>query len=364
MISGTITLKDGSTIEVNDDNIVSGSVKYSMSTSTGGQFDIGTFNASRLKIGIFDEQSAGREFDAAEIKLFEGEGENQVATGIYYVDGTQTDRRGKVVKLVAYDAAVKFDVEKVVEADGGTSYYSTAKHLIAQICEKVGVDYVDYNNDDFVNVTYSINLAGNSAINDRAITTCRDMVMWICKMICANAVINREGKLEIRKAKYTADGEEIAVDHTFTADDRENIEFSDIRTYIKYLTAYINDDSYVDGGNIEFTSSYTSTDAQARAAAFSLSQNPMYNSHSSFWAKNWLDYIDSFKQREIKATVFDGVKVQLGDTCRFSGGKIDIGRRIIGVVTDIERTYNGKTVIICRAPKAVETEVEKGEESS
>lgn len=350
MISGTITLKDGSTIEISDDVIVSGSVKYSMSTSTGGEFDIGTFNAARLKISIYDEQSAGREFDAAEIKLFEGEGEEQVATGIYYVDGTQTDRRGKVVKLVAYDAAVKFDVEKLVSTDSWYAY-GEAKTMITKICQKVGVELVDFNVKDFVNTVYTTTISDDL----RSVTTCRDMIMWICKMICANAVINREGKLEIRKAKYDSADGEIETAFTFTGDDRKDIEFSDIRTYIKYLSAYT-----MNGTPIELTSSYTSTDAQARAASFSLSQNPLYigSDSTGYWATSWLNYIDSFKQREIKATVFDGVKVQLGDACKFSGGKIDIGRKIIGVVTDIERTYNGETVLICRAPKAVEAETE------
>ncbi len=348
MISGTVTLKDGTKIELNDNNIVSGSVKYSMNTSSGGKFDIGTFNAARLRIGIFDEQSAGREFDTAEIKLFEGENEEKLkATGVYYVDGTQTDRRGKIIKLTAYDGAVKFDVEKLKGVSGD------AATVIGRICEHIGIELVPFENDDFVNTEIST----DDSDEYPDITTCRDQIMWICKWICANAVMNRVGQLEIRKAKYTADGEEIAITHTFTADDREDIQFSDTRTYIKYLTAYI------DGKPQPFESTYTSSDVQARAAAFNLPENAFYldaQKYSNSGENNikaWLKYIDGFKQREIKATVFNGEKVSLGDTCRFKGGKIDIGRNIVGVVTDIERTYNGKTVIICHAPSAVETEV-------
>lgn len=353
MIKGTIKLKDGTTINITDETVVSGSVKYSMSTSTGGQFDVGTFNAAKLNISIYDEQSAGREFDTAEITLSEGDTEEAlIKTGTYYVDGTQTDRRGRVVKLVAYDAATKFDVD-IPEEWNGNSY--TPEALVEKLCGYIGIELVaDIDFSQFPN--YNVNSAAIGT--SKAVQTCRDVVMWICRQICCNAVITRDGKLDFRRAKYTSDGDgNINVDYTFTADDREDITFSDIRTYIKYLTAYNGD------GATDYISAYTSTDSQSRAAMFVLPENQLLSGLSTLYNINtaWLKYIDGFNQREIKATVFDGAKVKLGDTCRFSGGKIDIGRRIIGVVTDITRTYNGKTVLICRAPKAVEAELDTEE---
>ncbi len=359
MIKGTIKLKDGTTINITDETVVSGSVKYSMSTSTGGQFDVGTFNAAKLNISIYDEQSAGREFDTAEITLSEGDSEEAlIKTGTYYVDGTQTDRRGRVVKLAAYDAATKFDVDIPEEWFG--SYYGV-KGTIEKICEYVGVILAD-------GITWSqfpnYNLSARLGINP-AVQTCRDLVMWICKQICCNAVITRDGELDMRRAKYSVSNDIVDVDYTFTADDREDITFSDVRTYIKYLTAYNS------SGVADYTSNYTSSDSQARAAMFVLPENQWlagaFDSNPTDILDSvnnaWLNYIDGFKQREIKATVFDGVKVKLGDTCKFSGGKIDIGRNIVGVVTDINRTYNGKTVLICRAPKAVEAEEGESSES-
>lgn len=353
MIKGTIKLKDGTSINIADETVVSNSVRYSMSTSTGGEFDVGTFNAAKLNISIYDEQSAGREFDTAEITLSEGKSEETlIKTGTYYVDGTQTDRRGRVVKLTAYDAATKFDVDIPKEWNGNSYAPET---LIEKICNYIGIELVaDIDFSQFPNYNVDTAAIGTS----KAVQTCRDAVMWLCKMLCCNAVIARDGKLDIRRAKYTADSDgNIDVDYTFTADDREDIAFSDIRTYIKYLTAYNND------GATDYTSAYTSTDSQARAAMFVLPENQLLSGLSTLDNVNnaWLKYIDSFKQREIKATVFDGEKVKLGDTCKFSGGKIDIGRKIIGVITDITRSYNGKTVLICRAPKAVEVEIDTAE---
>lgn len=355
MIKGTITLKDGSIIDINDDTIVSGSVKYSMSTSTGGQFDIGTFNAARLKIGIYDEQSAGREFDAAEIKLFEGDDTvGFKATGVYYVDGTQTDRRGKVVKLVAYDSAVKYDVAIPEELMG---YSYEPKTIFQKLSEHVGVIFADFDEKQYPNYNASCEIG-----TSKAVQSCRDLIMWIAKFMCCNIVIDRQGVFTVRRVKYLSQDTAITVDHTFTADEREDITFSDIRTYIKYLTFY-------NFGEVkEMESSYTSSDAQARPGGFNLADNPCYPDRQggdrTLSYKSWLKYIDGYKAREIKATVFDGQKVSLGDTCKFSGGKIDIDRSIISVVTDIERTYNGKTVIICRAPKAVEYEITAEEEEA
>lgn len=348
MIQGKITLKNGTEIEINENVLVRDGLSFSMSTSSGGRFDIGTFNAAELKISIYDEEAAGHEFDTAVISLSEVDEseENASPLGTYYVDGTKTDRRNKFVKLVAYDAAVLFDVE--IDDTYKVSDEYNAEGIIYAACIAVTGNPQIFTsvNEGFPNASVT-----GLTLKSDSIQTWRDAVMWAAQLLCANVVINREGKLEVRRAKYLADGETIQSDHEIDGDQRISIRFSDIRTYIKYLTAYETERK-----TAVYTSSYTASDAQARPAEFTLPENPILRMKTKEEIReinsDWLKYIDGFKQREIKAKLFWNPKIQLGDTCRFSGGTIDVRRSIIGVVTDIKVKYNGVTTIICRAPEA------------
>ena len=353
MIQGKITLKNGAEIEITEDILVRDGLSFSMSTSSSGRFDIGTFNAAELKISIYDEEAAGHEFDAAIISLSEVDesGENSEPLGTYYVDGTKTDRRNKLVKLVAYDAATLFDIEIDEEfkvSDNALQFY-TPDQLISAASAAAGVP-AEMLPANFPNVS-----VGGLTLLSKSIQTWRAAIMWVAQLLCANAVINRDGKLEIRRAKYLADGETIQADHEINGDQRISIRFSDVRTYIKYLTAYETNQK-----TVNYTSGYTASDAQARPAEFTLPENPLFYTKSKDEIRqinqNWLLYIDGFKQREIKAELFGNPKIQLGDTCRFSGGTIDVRRSIVGVVTDIQIKHNGVTTIICRAPEAAVSE--------
>lgn len=364
MIQGKITLKDGTEIEINDGTLVQNGLSFSMSTSSGGRFDVGTFNAAEIRIAIYDEEAAGHEFDAAVIELSEaaeGEAEGDegdeektpVPLGTYYVDGTKTDRRNKMVKLTAYDAATLFDI--AIEDGYRVLDTYSAEGIVTAACVAVMGTPPPYTvaiDPDLPNASVS-----GLSLKSEAVQTWRDAVMWAAQLVCANAVINRDGKLEFRRAKYSSDGETIQADHEINGDQRISIRFSDIRTYIKYLTAY-----EADRKTANYTSGYTASDTQARPAEFLLPENPLLIKKTKDEIreinKDWLRYIDGFKQREIKAELFGNPAIRLGDTCRFSGGTIDVRRSIVGVVTDIRMKYNGITTVICRAPEAAVTEKE------
>ncbi len=350
MIQGKITLKNGTELEINEGMLVRDGLSFSMSTSSGGRFDIGTFNAAELRISIYDEEAAGHEFDAAVITLFDADesGENVSPLGTYYTDGTKTDRRSRFVKLTAYDAATLFDVE-IDDSSRAAEY--TVEALLNKASEVAGVGRIGsvagFPNSDIEKLTLA----------PESIQTWRDAVMWAAQLLCANAVSNRYGKLEIRRAKYLADGETIQVNHEINGDQRIGIRFSDVRTYIKYLTAYETERK-----TVNYTSSYTASDAQARPAEFTLPENPILRLKTEEEIRqinsDWLTYIDGFKQREIKAELFGNPKIQLGDTCRFFGGTIDVRRSIVGVVTDMQIKHNGITTVICHAPEAAVAEGE------
>lgn len=348
-ISGNITLKSGTVIEITDKSLVGNSLSGSMSVCSASSFDIGSFNAATLQIKIYDDEALDHEFDGAEIALtaVTGEGEEAVSesTGIYYVDGNKTQRRKNVVQLYTQDATTKFDIE-IGETIKTTTYTPYSALVVA--CEAAGVSLENADLSEFPN--YEITFTPSSA----SIQTYRDLVMWIAQLLCANAVINRDGKLEIRRAVYVAEGEagsSIIADYENTGKDRTSIQFSDVRTFIKHFSAY------VDNTPTEYDSGIDPSDTQARAGTFSFPKNPLVENLSTDTQtainEESLEYLDTFAPRNIKAQMFFNPSIKLGDTIRFKGGTIDVRGSIIGVVTGISWKYHGLMTVTCAAPTAV-----------
>lgn len=347
-LTGTITLKDDTVIEITDASLVNNSLSGNMSTCSASSFDIGTFNAATLQVKIYDDGALEHEFDGAEIALsILSESEEGVVTtpiGIYFVDGSKTKRQKNIVQLHAQDATSKFDVE-IGETIKATAY--TPYNAILAACETAGVTLATTSFSEFPN--NSIVFTPSSA----SVQTLRDLVMWCAQLLCANAVINRNGELEIRSARYLAEGgagSSIIADYESDGSDRVNITFSDVRTYVKYLSAY--------SGNSpkEYDSGVDPSDTQARQGSLSLMKNPIIENLSAEAQDSvneaFLEYIDTFAPRNVKAQMFLNPAIELGNTIRFSGGKVDVRRTIIGVVTGISWRYHGLMTVYCAAPTA------------
>lgn len=339
-LSSRIILKNGDELTVTDKNVIANSASVSMSTC-GNSFDVGTFNAATLKIGIYDDDALEREYDGATIKLQTIDDE-EVTTmlGTYYVDGEKSQRKKNMVNLVARDASVFFDAE--FDDSLRTSSF-TAQTAITKACELAGVPLVTTDFSTFPNTKLKFSLASKS------IQTLRDIVMWSAQLICANAVINRGGGLELRSPIFSGKDEKL-----ITGRMRRDITFSDVRTNVKYLTAYKGKTPTL------YSSAFVPKDAQCRAGELSLPFNPLLEETAEDSVdnvnKNWLSYIETFYPRKVKATLFSNSEIQLGDLLRFSGGCIDVRRSIVAVVTQIKWTYRGMMTVICAAPTAVKEE--------
>lgn len=351
MINGLITLADGTEIEVSDKIILANSLTIRMSTAQS-EFDVGSFNAAVLDIKIIDDEALEHDFDGAEIVLHEitgeeGEEEGGTPLGIYYVNGEKTLRSRNNVKLTAQDKTSMFDVE-ISEQDRDVLEY-TPLELLETACAAAGVTLATTDISELPNNDVKIN------IKSMYIQTYRDVVMWVAQLLCSNAVINRAGELEIRRARYVSEPGTTTIIRDYTSDgsDRTDIQFSDTRTFIKYLSAY-------SGRTVkEYLASASTGDKQAREGRFSLPSNPLLEgiSESGCDAINeeWLEFIDTFLVRNITATMFSTTKIKLGDTISFEGGKVDVRKNIIGVVTAITWRYRGYTTITCTAPPAAKT---------
>lgn len=346
MLRAGIILKSGGTLELFDDNIVANSVIVTMSVCGKNKYDIGTFNAASLKMSIIDDDALQHEFSGAAVGLTEttDEGQQTETTylGTYFIDGTTVKRNRNTVSFTAYDRSLKFDVE-LPDSARETSY--TALTAIQAACTATGTTLFTTALTDFANTSVSFTL------ENAALQTWRDVVMWVCQLIAGYAIIDRYGRLKIIHARWQADS---VIDHGITAAQRVSIQFSDTRLYPKYMTAY--------AGNVvkTYKSGYTPTDAQAQEGRCTLKSNPLVASVPETDGDSInaaiLGNVQSFEQRQITAKLFQNNAIGLGDAISFSGGKIDVRRSVLGMATHIEWRYHGYTTVTCTAPEPAEEE--------
>ncbi|MGN0577290.1 MAG: hypothetical protein ACI4J4_01585, partial [Ruminiclostridium sp.] len=116
-ISGSITLTDGTVIEIDDSVLVQNTLKITKELCSDS-YRIGTFNLSCLKLTIYDDNALGRDYSGAKIslsyKLFLGQdfsASEAVPLGVFTVEGQSVVRRKNRVSLTAYDNGIFFDVE-------------------------------------------------------------------------------------------------------------------------------------------------------------------------------------------------------------------------------------------------------------
>ncbi|MBP3855495.1 MAG: hypothetical protein IK990_07800 [Ruminiclostridium sp.] len=347
MLYADILPKNGNLLNFDDTSIVAGSVSVTMSTCRQNMFDFGTFNAAVLKMSVIDDDALDHEFSGASVMLRESdEQEQSVYLGTYYIDGTTVKRVRNTVTFSAYDRAVKFDIE-ISDNIRSTSY--TALTAIQAACSAAG-NTVLYNADlnDFPNISVTFTL------ENAALQTWRDVVMWCCQLCAANAIIDRMGRLKIIHARWQHEGTE---DHVINAEQRISVQFSDARIYPKYMTAY-------SGTAVkEYVSGYTPEGDQAvqsQPGTLQLDSNPLLagkdDTECDTVNRAIIGNIQSFTQRQITAKLFQNGDIGLGDAVRFLGGNVDVRRSILGMVTYIVWKYHGATTVTCTAPKPAEVE--------
>ncbi len=360
-VTGTVTLKDKTVIELTDEAIVKGSLRISHELCR--DYRIGTFSLGCLKIGFFDDNALLRNFSGAEIKLSYGieteEGSESVPLGIFIVDGSTVKRKRSTITLTAYDYGILFDCEI---SESIRAMNATAEELITAVCDSCGVEYGGMD-EGLPNTAVSVSPSSCQ------IQSCRDLVEWCAAMVCGYGVIDREGKLKIISARYKVsaeDSSEIIIDKYLKSFERNNIYVTDTRSWIASLSAYSGDERKI------YKSTITQSDQQAARAVYSLDKNPLLEDKSESECdiinSDWLSFVDGFKQRGISAEIYGDPSLDVGDVLRCSEGDIDQRRSIVGLVTSQEWRYRSFHTINCACaqlsdgfPEEEETEDEEAE---
>ncbi len=348
-IEGTITLNGGTVIAITDDVIVRNKLSITRKVC-GSSFDVGTFNAAELAITIKDSSAYEHNYHRARVSLTYsirtavaedgGEVWESVPLGVFWVDGQQTTRVKDVVYLRAYDRTLNFDIE--------FTPYSTVTTLwgvLSQACARAKGTQLGITEEEFLQLP---NSSITPDITSEQIQSCRDLVMWIAQTTNSYAYIDRNDTLVLKRYYYKGGGmSESDGDRIIRAEERKSIEFTDVRTYLSYLTSYSGGSPKLYHKEREFDDP---TGDYFASGTLALPKNPLLQSltateqdtiNSAYLSSS------SYPTRYIKMTGWVDPSIDLLDPLGFKGGNIDLESGIISVVTEIRWKYRSVGTLIC-----------------
>lgn len=365
-ITGGIKLKDGTIIAVDDSVLVQGSLSITSKVCTNDRFDIGSANCSVMSLKIKDKNAYDHEFGGALIKLTYGIVVETAEDGTktwesvplppFFVGASSESdscvRKRDMVTLKAYDTMSLLDINfpDTIPSDSMWS-------ALVYVCNRAGIGLAITETD--------FSALPNSGIvpdfSGESIESCRDVVMWIAQTTGCCAFCDYRGLLMLKAYKYEGSNN---YDRLFTANERTTIEYSDTRTYLAYLQAYVGDDK----AQYSQVTTWTGTDApHIKEGVLSLPKNPILQKlttdqqeaiNQSYFTNR------SYPTRYIKADCFVDPALELLDVVAFSGGNIDVGQ-IINVATQIKWKYRGKGTIYCASvAEAADTALEERSQSA
>lgn len=230
-ITGTLTTVDGVKYELNDKTFIKDTLYVTNQCYNNSGLEIGTVYAAECGLVLNSSIDRYTLFDAKIVLynhlLVSGE---MIATkiGEFYVD--ESTRIGNRIKLTSLDNMHKFD--KNVDEDTNGEWI----HVLEYICIKCGVELAQ-TEDELI--ALHPNTADAYTIKQDRVSTYRDVLSALCKVVCAFATMDRDGKLKI--LQYATEPSIIT-----TRDNRlTNCSFSDYVTkYSKIKARFKADENY------------------------------------------------------------------------------------------------------------------------
>jgi hypothetical protein len=235
-ISGTITLKDATVINISDGDIVQGSLYFTEQCVSGENIEIGNVYASELGLSLSSSPENPYNLDGARVVLNFG---IDVGNGVYeyvplgYFYVTEIERKNTVVALKALDGMILFDVDIVGVQTSGTPF-----EIVEACCAKAGITLATSLStfNTFAN-------AGTTFVlpEENSVKTCRDLLMWVCQLTGTFARMNRQGHLEVVPVTVRASAREIVKADRFTSD------VSDFFIKVAKVTMKVGETEYSQG---------------------------------------------------------------------------------------------------------------------
>ena len=191
--TGTIVTKGGMTYEFGAKEIVKGSGYISRQCCGSTEIELGTVYAAEMGITLLSDIDRYTLEDAQVTLVFhlvlaDGSVED-VPMGVFEV--SEANRLAKCLELKAYDFMLRFD-----KSFNGFETVGTAYDFIALCCKRCKVEFANKRAEIDAMPNGSVTL---SVYTENDIEICRDVLFYVAQVLGGFFIINREGKLELRK---------------------------------------------------------------------------------------------------------------------------------------------------------------------
>lgn len=324
--TGTIVTKGGMTYEFGAKEIVKGSGYITRQCCGSTEIELGTVYAAEMEITLLSDIDRYTLEDAQVTLVFhlvlaDGSVED-VPMGIFEV--SEANRLAKCLELKAYDFMLRFD-----KSFNGFETVGTAYDFITLCCKRCKVE--------FANKRAEIDAMPNgwvtlSVYTENDIETCRDVLFYVAQVLGGFFIINREGKLELRK--YGKDPVmKVEQRHRFSS------SFSD------FITRY---------------TAVSSTNKQTQIAEYyaldpdngltmNLGVNPLLQfglaETREMLCRNILTDLSEIRYVPFDSDTIGNPALDVGDVLRFAGGQADEGQ--ITCITSIRQKIGGRQSLKC-----------------
>ena len=191
--TGAIVTKGGMTYEFGAKEIVKGSGYISRQCCGSTEIELGTVYAAEMGITLLSDIDRYTLEDAQVTLVFhlvlaDGSVED-VPMGVFEV--SEANRLAKCLELKAYDFMLRFD-----RSFNGFETVGTAYDFIALCCKMCRVEFAHKRAEIDAMPNGGVTL---SVYTENDIETCRDVLFYVAQVLGGFFIINREGKLELRK---------------------------------------------------------------------------------------------------------------------------------------------------------------------
>ena len=191
--TGTIVTKGGMTYEFGAKGIVKGSGYISRQCCGSTEIELGTVYAAEMGITLLSDIDRYTLEDALVTLVFhlvlaDGSVED-VPMGVFEV--SEANRLAKCLELKAYDFMLRFD-----KSFNGFETVGTAYDFIALCCKRCKVEFANKRAEIDAMPNGGVTL---SVYTENDIEICRDVLFYVAQVLGGFFIINREGKLELRK---------------------------------------------------------------------------------------------------------------------------------------------------------------------
>lgn len=204
-VRAVITTKSGVVYNISDEDLSSGSVKLNRKSVSGSSFDLGECYINDITITLLDKSGKYTEsLDNAILDVYFGvvndslKLNEEIQIGKFIIPVDTTVRKIASIQISGDSILYKFDVSTNSVATSGSLY-----SLVTWCCTMCGVEFA-LTEDEFLslsaNTGYTYYITSESAIS-----TYRDIIMYVSQIIGGFATDTNDGKLTFKTYKATND---------------------------------------------------------------------------------------------------------------------------------------------------------------